>query len=140
MYGTQQDMVDRFGSQELVELTDREKPYTDAIVAGVVTSALEDATAEIDSYIAVRYVLPLPSTPKMLSKVCCDIARKNLYKDRPLGEVTENYKDAVAWLTKVSKGIAELDIDGDEPKGDITGAPVLSSPKQIFTRNSMEGF
>lgn len=140
MYATQQDMIDRFGSAEMIELTDREEPFTSAIVASVMTDALADATAEIDSYIAVRYALPLPSTPKMLEKVCCDIARKNLYKDRPLDEVTENYKDAVAWLTKVSKGVAELDIDGAEPAGDTTGAPVLNSPAQAFTKDTMKGF
>ncbi|MBF0249960.1 MAG: DUF1320 domain-containing protein [Alphaproteobacteria bacterium] len=140
MYANQQNMVDRFGSTELIEITDREEPYTGAIVASVMTGALEDASAEIDSYIAVRYDLPLPSTPKMLEKVCCDIARKNLYKDRPLEEVVNNYKSAVAWLRDVSKGVSELDIGGTEPAGDTTGAPVLNSPSQTFTKTSMQGF
>lgn len=139
-YATQQNMVDRFGSDELIELTDRADPPAGLIDVTVVGLALADADAEIDSYISVRYALPLAATPARLIKVACDIARKHLFKDQPLDEVIDNYKAAVAFLRDVSRGVAELDVAGAEPAGDTTGSPQLSSGPQMFTKDTMGGF
>lgn len=139
-YASQQDMIDRFGEGELVELTDRATPPTGAIDAAVVAGALADADAAIDGYIAVRYELPLPATPALLVRVACDIARKHLYKDAPLDEVTAAYKTAIALLRDISRGVAELDIAGAEPAADTTAAPATAGPAQVFTKNSMGGF
>lgn len=139
-YATQQNMIDRFGSTELIELSDRADPPTGVIDATVVGQALSDADAEIDGYVSVRYKLPLVAIPARLIKVACDIARKNLFKDQPIDEVTETYKGAMAFLRDVSRGIAELDVGGQEPVGDTTGAPELNSPAQTFNKSTMQGF
>ncbi|TCS62582.1 gp436 family protein [Varunaivibrio sulfuroxidans] len=139
-YATAQDMIDRFGAQELIELTDRADPPLGAIDAQVLAGALADADAAIDGYIAVRYDLPLIATPALLVKVACDIARKHLYKDAPLDEVTAAYKDAIALLRDISRGVAELDIAGAEPAADTTGAPAIAGPAAVFNKDSMGGF
>lgn len=139
-YASQQDLIDRFGEIELIELTDRADPSTGLIDANVVSLALADADAEINSYVAVRYKVPLAPIPPRVIKVACDIARKHLYKDAPLDEVTDNYKAAVAALRDISKGVAELDVAGLEPAADTTGSPQLNSGPQIFNKNTMGGF
>ena len=72
-YATQQDLVERFGEEELIQLTDRE--HAQLIVADVIDRALSDADAEIDSYLGVRYTLPLVSIPVLLVGVAANIAR-----------------------------------------------------------------
>lgn len=138
MYASQQDLIDRFGEVELIELSDRADPPAGAIDANVVNLALSDADAEIDGYLARRYDLPLASTPARLVKVASDIARKNLYKDAPLDEVTDNYKAAVRWLENVSKGVVELDIAGNEPTGDTSSSPTFTAPDRVFTSDTLK--
>jgi phage gp36-like protein len=138
-YATQQDLIDRFGEVELIELTDREEPLTEAIVTSVIDRALADADAEIDSFIGKRYTLPLASTPPRLVKVASDIARYNLYTDTPNDQVANNYKAAVAWLRDLAKGNSELDIDGEEPAADTSASPTFSAPDRVFTRDTLKG-
>lgn len=76
--------------------------------AGGVERALQDAAEEADSYVAVRYTVPLPSVPAPLKVAVCDIARFRLYKDRPTEEVKYRYEQAVKWLKSVARGEATL--------------------------------
>jgi len=118
----------------------RANPPTGVVDANVVSKALADADAEINSYVAVRYKVPLVPIPPRVEKLACDIARKYLFKDAPLEEVADNYKAAVASLRDISKGVAELDADGLEPVGDTTGSPQLSRGPPLFNNDTMGGF
>ena len=60
-YCTQQDMIDRFGSEDLIQLTDRNA--LGVIDATVLSAAIDDATDTMDTYIATRYTLPLAVVP-----------------------------------------------------------------------------
>lgn len=51
-YATQQNLVDRFGQVELVQLTDLEN--TGALNTTRLAAALADASATIDGYLAGR--------------------------------------------------------------------------------------
>ena len=53
-YATQKDMIDRFGEEDLITLTDRAdraKPPTGKIDAKVLNKALSDAADLIDGYL-----------------------------------------------------------------------------------------
>lgn len=101
-YATQTDLVDRFGELELAQLTDR---ATGAVVDTVVLGrALADADAEIDSYLATRYTLPLASTPVVLTRLACDMTRYRLYDDGMPDTVRQRYEDAVSLLKRMAKG------------------------------------
>lgn len=139
-YATQQDLIDRFGTEELIELTDRADPPAGAIDATVVARALADAGDAIDSYIARRYDLPLPSTPGRLTRIACDLARYFLHADDPTEAVETAYKDAIQFLRDVADGRAVLDIAGAEPAASSAGAPEVSGPGRVFSRDTMEGF
>ena len=65
-YTSQADLVDRYGTDMLVDLTDRETPPADAIDAAVVARALDDTDAAIDGFLLGRYALPLATTPNAL--------------------------------------------------------------------------
>lgn len=137
-YATQQDLVTRFGELEMIQLTDRNG--AGEIDAGVVAKALLDAGKLIDSYIAARAALPLPSVPDRLVRVAGDIARYYLHADRPTEQVAKAYEDAVRWLRDIAAGKATLEIDGASvaPPADLTIS--IQTGGRIFGRDALKGF
>lgn len=105
-YATQIDLVDRFGAEELAQRTNRTDGLT--IDTVVLERALADADAEIDSYLAARYTLPLSSTPVVLNRLACDIARYRLYDDGTPATVRQRYEDAVSLLKRMANGDVQL--------------------------------
>jgi len=117
-YATQADLEARFGVDELTQLTDRVNAGVPD--AAIVARALSDATAEIDSYLASRYALPLWPVPTVLARIACDIARYRLWEDRASDEVRRRYEDALRLLEGIAKGILSLGL----PEADA--APALA--------------
>lgn len=106
-YCTQQDMIDRYGSQELIQLTDRVE--VDEIDTAVLGAAIDDATGAIDAYLAKRYALPLLQVPVVLKRLCCDIARYYLHGGELKDSVVKDRFDAaIEMLQAVVSG--ELDL------------------------------
>jgi phage gp36-like protein len=105
-YATPQDLIARFGPDEVEQLSDIGRPRTGEIVASTLEVALADASAEIDGYLAARYPLPLdPATaPALLKVFACDIARYRLMSTRADDRVTEGYKAALIYLRDVAMG------------------------------------
>ena len=129
-YALQADLVALFGSTEIAQLTDRiNGTVIDATVLG---RALADADAEIDSYLAARYSLPLASAPTALVRVAADIARYRLFDDRVTDAVRARYQDAVAYLKQISLG--NVVIDGASPLTPAATAMAVksSSPEKTF--------
>lgn len=105
-YATQADLVDRFGELELAQRTDRTNgTVIDTVVLG---RALADADAEIDSYLATRYTLPLASTPVVVTRLACDMTRYRLYDDGVPETVRVRYQDAVSLLKRLASGDVQL--------------------------------
>lgn len=104
MYATRNDLEARFGEGELQQL---EMMQT---VGNSIEEALQDASEEIDSYIAVKYVLPLPSIPSTLKRIACNIARYRLYFQQPTEEIENRYKAEIDFLKRVADGKATLNI------------------------------
>lgn len=127
MYAAAQDMLDRFGTPRLVQLTDINAPATGTVNATVLARALEDATAEIDGYLVGRMGLPLASPPAVLKLHCCTIAHFRLLGAAADDATTEAYKAAVAYLARVAKGEISLTAPADAPAATGLG-PVLFEP------------
>jgi len=128
-YATLDDMVSRFGETELIAITDREQTgVADPVVAG---NALDDASAEIDSYLAGRYTLPFVAAPRVIGRLCCDIARYNLCVAGPrmTEEVRDRYRDTVRFLELAAAGKVTL---GELP----SGAPVQPAATIVFRSGS----
>jgi phage gp36-like protein len=133
-YATQQDLVERFGSEELVELTNR--GGGGAADSVVIERALADADDTINGYLSSRYTLPLATVPLLLKRMAGDIARYLLYEDRVTDQVERRYSDAIAWLKDVASGKASLGADavGAQPASD--GGAQASGGDRVFTRGT----
>lgn len=139
-YCTLQDLIDRFGEGELVQLTDRSIPPVGVIDEAVVDRAIADAGAEIDASLQARYALPLALVPPLLNRLACDIARYVLQADAASDEVRRRYEDARATLRQLASGQASLgpDAGGSKP-AESAGAQVASAGTQ-FGRDKAGGF
>jgi phage gp36-like protein len=161
-YATVQDMIDRFGEQEMIQLTDDDNA---AVQAAPVERALEDAQGLVDGYVGRIYRLPLTGCTKpvpteeeplatelvahpLLVRLTCDIARYYLYDNlAPEHEVAGRYKAAEKTLQAIGDGKAGLSCPwGGEPgtlvAGDAPGTgEVLHgfTPRQI-TDQTLRGF
>ena len=104
MYATRDDLIKRFGENEIANLEAMQTSLT------AVSDALQDATEEIDTYIAVQYNLPLPNAPNTLKRVACNIARFRLYYQQPTDEVRKRYEDEIVYLKRIADKKAVLSI------------------------------
>ncbi|MCX7284402.1 MAG: DUF1320 domain-containing protein [Novosphingobium sp.] len=139
-YATQALLVDRFGERLLLQVADRADPAAGAIDADVVDRALADTDAVIDGYLAGRYVLPLASTPPLLVDLACAIAIYKLHIYEPEKKIADDYKDAIATLTKISTGTVKLPVAGVEPAGAGSAGVVTTDRERDFTPENMRGF
>lgn len=132
-YCAKADLIERFGSTELAQLTDITAATTP--VDATIAKACDEATALIDSYVAKSYVTPLTPVPAIVKTWACAIARLLLWKDRAGKEspVREAYDLVIAQIKDVAKGVASLpDATGATPSASGGRVYVLSSA-QIFT-------
>ena len=112
IYATQSDFVARFGAEETLGLCTTVASGEAAIDSAALGVALNDASRVVDSYIAIRYPLDLIAArsafPEPLRLAVCDITRYFLYKDQATEQVSTRYKEQIAWLRDVSKGVVAL--------------------------------
>lgn len=138
-YASQQDLVDRFGEQELVQLTDKVNRPAATIDPTPIARALTDATALIDSYVGKLYRLPISAVPAILVKYTCDIARYYLHGKAAEKDdaVTRGFNEAQTWLADVSKGLVTLDAEGVPTPQSGGGSVRAVAPNRVFTRDSL---
>ena len=105
---TIQDMITRFGEQEMAERSNHENYET--IDEAVMAAAIADAEEEAASYLrAAKLFFTNDTAPQVLKIKVCDIARYYLYDDAVTGIVEERYQSAIAWLKIVVKNPNMLD-------------------------------
>ncbi|PHS48758.1 MAG: hypothetical protein COB05_04410 [Marinobacter sp.] len=138
MYCSAQDMIDRFGERELIELTDRD--HTGVVDQTVIRQAIQDATAEVDGYLAGRYQLPLSQPPLVLVRVCCDIARFLLYDDNLPEVVEKRHKSVVDLLRQVSSGRVSLGVSETGQAPTSSDGARIESGGSVWSRRNSKGF
>lgn len=115
-YITRDDLIDAFGQVEIERLEfniiKSDDPDEKAKASN---TAAKSASNKADSYLSVRYDLPLPNTPDVLKTCVCDVARYLMYKDQPTEEVESRYKEALAYLKDLGAGRAKLVFPVDTP-------------------------
>jgi phage gp36-like protein len=115
-YATTDDVQQRYVPDDLIAITD---PSNQAIDLTRLQQALDDASAEIDGYLGVRYVLPLVDPvlgtpiepPQLLVRACCDIAIYSLQTMRPKDDVEDvrrRYENWLRMLRLMSKGDVQI--------------------------------
>ena len=106
-YATAQDMVDRFGADEIAELLALPRGADAAAIAASpkMARALADTATEIDAALAMRYDLPLAAgTYPLLRNLACDIARRRLYDEQPTDAVRNAASRARSQLKLLASG------------------------------------
>lgn len=142
-YATQADLVARFGTTELAQLTDRTAGTT--IDATVVSAALADADALIEGYLAQRYALPVSPVPAMLLRVAADVARYLLHGNAATDAVRTAYEDALKVLRDLADGRAALPGAAAAPAGATPAAAgggrvLVAAPDRVFARASLPDY
>jgi phage gp36-like protein len=134
-YATNGDIEERLGTAVYIELTD--DTASGVADEDKVTEARTAAEAEIDSYLARRWAVPIdvseqPALAAMLRRLTLDLTEYRLRARRsPVPEDTRLLRDAaVLWLTRVAKGEvippspAELSSNpAAGPAGAVVGRP-----------------
>jgi phage gp36-like protein len=136
-YATLQDLIDRFGVDELTGLTDR--AGTGAPDAVVIGRALDDAAQIIDSYLGSRYIVPLNPIDPVVSLWACDIARFLLYKSEVSDAVKARYGNAMKALGLAQDGALALQAGGIDAAVVSDTVQVASAPR-TFRAGQMGGF
>lgn len=130
---TQTDLIHRFGERELIRLTDRAAQRE--IVGDVLQKAINDAEAEVLSYLAAAgFRQPLANQPAILTIKTCDICRWYLYENGIPEVVQKRYDEAVAWFKLLLKNPAML--GGDVVAVDLSAAQQNHTP--VFIGNTVE--
>jgi len=130
-YCTVQDLIDRFGEQELIDLTDEHG--TEEIESTQVTRAIIDASGFIESYLSSRYTLPLSEIPPILNKIACDLVHYGLY-DSPTDDVNKRFDGATKFLRDVSTGKAGLGINTSGSKPQTNNSATMQHSGSVFSR------
>lgn len=138
MYATLADMLARYDEADLVQLTDQAGSGT--IDEARVATALQDATDEIDGYVAAKYRTGTPPVPARLVKIACIIARHALFRDTAPDAVVKARDAAIAELRDIARGIIKLDDGSGEQLQTRPGAIVVDRRERIFGRDDMGGY
>lgn len=139
-YVTLAQLLDRFGEQALVALTDRGKHATGVIDDAVINRAIADADAMIDGYLARRYALPLSVTQPLLTDVAGALVYWKLHTHQPDPKVETDYKAAMVTLRDISAGTIALTAAGLEAQNVAgSGARITDRDRQL-TQDNMTGF
>ena len=138
MYCSLDDFIKRFDLDELIQLTTASG--SGAIDRQVISAAIEDASSLIDGYVGGRYTLPLSTVPKVLIRICADIARYNLYDNAVTEVVEKNHKHAVDFLMNISTGKVRLGLSNTDEKAESDAIISIESDDKVFDRNRSKGF
>ena len=125
-----------------------------AVNVSVAQNALTDASAEIDTYLGQRYVLPLVATQSTndnvvteyhpaLIRLACDIAVYRLQTLRPMDDIKDarqRYEDAIKLLNQMVKGdvllnYRQLRDDVAPAENASAGMPMFGQPPSLFGRD-----
>lgn len=136
MYARAQDIITAYGEAALMAAMDEHA----VVDEGKVRAAIDKASAEIDSYIADRYPLPLATIPDRLRDICVDIATYKLSQTRDVltNEIRQRYDDAISWLSKIARGHISLGLP-KAPGQKSAKAVVVSGSQKLFTREGFGG-
>jgi phage gp36-like protein len=138
-YCTQQDLIDSFGWQEVLELSNLDDPAARQINPVRIAQVIVEAGAEIDGYIGSRYKLPLLEVPVILKLCALDIVRYRLDKNQQREDVRQRYEDRLRFLELVGKGQMSLGVVDSESSVPVGGVD-FTAPVRQFTLESLEGF
>ncbi|MEW9901020.1 phage protein Gp36 family protein [Chitinivorax sp. PXF-14] len=139
-YANQADMLAAFGVRELTMLTDR--ALSGSLDTAVLATALDEANAEVDAFLQGRYALPLASVPRLLTRICCDIARYRLCGGdaQETEPVRNRYRDAHRILEKIKDGELTLGLDASQQEVGTRSTIRIQDGRRTFGRDALADY
>ena len=138
-YATLTDLSERAGDTEIRQIADHDRDGTPD--PDVIAAALADADSTIDGYIGAKYDLPLASVPSLVNTWAVSIARYILHRNGAPENVKEDYKEAIAALKDVSRGLIALPVAaGETAPSTVNGTVMASHPDPVFTPAKLRGW
>lgn len=133
----------RYGAAETIRATDETK--AGEVDEAKVAQAIEGASAETDSYLAVRYTLPISEpTPEIVADIVGDLARERIMRARPTDLIVANAARARSQLRDLSAGRASIPANPagggavETATGDATRS--LDARRRVFTESALCDF
>lgn len=139
-YATQQQMIERFGADEIVQLTDRAIPPTGVIDAAVLDRALVDADDIINGHLGGRYSVPLAQPSVTVMRIASEIARFLLHRESAPETVQKRYDAAIRFLRDAADGRVSLGIDAGGAPAQVSDTAQVVSSAPVFGREASKGF
>jgi phage gp36-like protein len=139
-YAVQADLSPRrISNAELIQLTD--DTNSGAVNAQLVTDILDEASSLVDSYVRVRYTVPLQASSQVKG-LCLTIAEYLLYlrRKRMKVDVRQAYEDALAFLKDVSTSKAGLDQPSTALPQTSGGDVQVTQIQEAFSADNLSGF
>ena len=110
----------------------------------IIRAAIDDASGDIDGYLANRYRLPLANVPAKLQTLCNDIVLWRLLGGATQGdEKSERYQrvqDANKWLGSLSSGDISLDAQLKNAPSNNPGTVVVAGDAPVFDRDHLAAY
>lgn len=137
-YAVIQDMIDRFGEEEMIQLTDRTEIQTNTINSVLLQAKMDDAEAELNVVLACCYsvkdiqaIYAGGGSIPVLKHWLCDITRKHLYDllENADHQVIREYKDFKEEIMEICKCQSLIDDEFEEvPKKTANSFYLLDEP------------
>jgi phage gp36-like protein len=134
-YCTQSDIETRIGAADLAALSDHDADG--AADPDVVQGAITSAQALIDSYLSVRYAVPVAPVPDALNTRAVSLAVYflRLGRDSVTDDARAQYRDDVDWLVQVVAGQVALGVEPRPPDSGAAPGVRCESQPRIFGRD-----
>jgi phage gp36-like protein len=140
-YATLAQMIQRYGSDMLISLTDRTEVPSGLVDAALVEKALEDAAAMIDGHLAAKYQLPLSVVPAFLPKIAQAIAIWDLHVFEADPKIAKDYENARKDLRDIGSGVLRIPgAAGVEPQVTGGSGARITDRERPLTAENMKGF
>jgi phage gp36-like protein len=139
-YSTQAQLETRYGTQLLVEISDRDDIPGGVVDAALIARAIADADALIDGYLKPSYALPLSPVPPLVTDLSLRISIYYAHTNVVSEKIREDYERALKQLKDISTGILKLDAAGVEPAGGGSNEVLTNEQERTFTAETMTGY
>jgi phage gp36-like protein len=138
-YCTEDDLLKMIPQEELVDLTVESGEVPDRTI---IAEAISKADAEIDSYLGVKYVVPLASPPEQVKALSVDLAIYHLYTRLNVVPPAQQQKNdaALAFLKQVGAGLAVIVGPAGEAPTVAHEVADSTSAIRVFSRQTLAGW
>jgi phage gp36-like protein len=139
-YCTQSDLETLIPATELAELTSESGNNPDS---AIIAEIIDRVSAEIDSYVSVRYAAPFLEVPDIIKGLTVDMVLFHLYSRRSaVPEIRrKKYEDAREFLHNIALGKSKiLGLDGTEISMKSSRSAEITCSGRIFSRTNWGGY